>query len=341
MIKNNKSDVVITTRNIKYYREREFKCNIGDIISIDISTMPKMSHNKVIAICEICNSENEISFSKYNINHKRQNFYSCKKCSSIKSKKTCIKKYGVDSYTKTEKHKLIMKEWMSSDLFRQKSIKTQVEKNGCLYVQTDEFKEFISKFIKNKIIYLKYKNQYNCFFSNPENKNLRENGMLKNDGEKYSFNVPFIKEKIEKINLEKFGHISPFGNKDIQDKMRSEIYFRNLEKETIFKGDIYKINVFKSYRRRVRTNTEKIRRYLLEEWDGYDYYDNEYIKDYLSLDKNDRRYPTIDHKNSCFYGFINNLPPEEISQISNLCITKRFINSSKKDLNVSEFLKTI
>jgi hypothetical protein len=47
------------------------------------------------------------------------------------------------------------------------------------------------------------------------------------------------------------------------------------------------------------------------------------------LQSSDGCYPTIDHKNSVFYGFMNNIPPEDISDISNLCITKRFINSSK------------
>ena len=38
----------------------------------------------------------------------------------------------------------------------------------------------------------------------------------------------------------------------------------------------------------------------------------------------------IDHKISIFHGFINNIDPILISDISNLCITKRYINSSKQ-----------
>lgn len=48
-------------------------------------------------------------------------------------------------------------------------------------------------------------------------------------------------------------------------------------------------------------------------------------------------YPTIDHKISVYYGFINNISPEEIGDISNLCITKRWINSTKRDSIESEF----
>jgi uncharacterized CHY-type Zn-finger protein len=94
MIKNNESKVEITTRNLKYYRDRGYDCSVKEIITIDISTMPKMSHNKVIAICELCKSEKELPFSKYNKNKQRQGFYSCFKCSDRKRKLTTAKYRG-------------------------------------------------------------------------------------------------------------------------------------------------------------------------------------------------------------------------------------------------------
>jgi len=68
---------------------------------------------------------------------------------------------------------------------------------------------------------------------------------------------------------------------------------------------------------------------LFENWDGYDYYDGEYIKNNFNLHGLDNNYPTIDHKISVSYGFKNNIEPEKIADISNLCITKK-INNSKK-----------
>ncbi len=65
MIKNNESKVKITNRNIKYYRDKGYLCKIDDIIKICVLTMSNMSHNKVMAICEICKNENEIPYSKY------------------------------------------------------------------------------------------------------------------------------------------------------------------------------------------------------------------------------------------------------------------------------------
>ena len=63
MIKNNESKVNITSKNIKYYRDKGHLCEINDIITIDVLTMSKMSHNKIIAICDICKVDNEISNS--------------------------------------------------------------------------------------------------------------------------------------------------------------------------------------------------------------------------------------------------------------------------------------
>jgi len=85
------------------------------------------------------------------------------------------------------------------------------------------------------------------------------------------------------------------------------------------------------YKRIVKNITLKYKRELFNNWNGIDYYDNECIKENLILNPLDRSYPTIDHKTSVLYGFLNDIPPEVIGDISNLCITKKHINSSKKE----------
>jgi len=77
---------------------------------------------------------------------------------------------------------------------------------------------------------------------------------------------------------------------------------------------------------------------LFEIWDGIDYYDGEYIKDNINLHYNNKLYPTIDHKVSTINGFLNNISPEIIGSIENLCITKRSINSSKNYKTENEFM---
>ena len=76
-------------------------------------------------------------------------------------------------------------------------------------------------------------------------------------------------------------------------------------------------------------------------WNGYDYYDNEYIKENYKLNYNDNNYPTIDHKISIYYGFSNNIEPYIISNTDNLCITKKEINRKKSIRNENEFKKDI
>lgn len=70
-----------------------------------------------------------------------------------------------------------------------------------------------------------------------------------------------------------------------------------------------------------------------------DYYDGEYIKNNIKLKHTDKNFPTIDHKISIYSGYKNNLSVDEIANIDNLCITKRFLNSKKNRLTEEEFYK--
>lgn len=320
MIKNNESRIKITTRNIKYYTDKNYNCKIGDIISININSMPMNSHNKVIAICELCKNEIELEFSKYNRNKNRHGYYSCLNCSNYKRVITMNKKYGVDNYSQCEKAKKNNMKWMSSKEFKEKAKKTIKEKyNVEHYSKTQEFK--ISSSIKNKqtIKEKKIKGIYKCSLSSRENQKLKEEGMLKKYGEKYSFLVPEIKEKItSKKN---------FNRKRLIEKSNNSIKL----------GISYNKEEFKIYRMRVRYLTDKIREKLFKNWDGYDYYDGEFIKENLKLNYNNSQYPTIDHKISCFKGFIENIPVEKIANIDNLCITKRNLNGKKSHNNLFNF----
>jgi len=91
------------------------------------------------------------------------------------------------------------------------------------------------------------------------------------------------------------------------------------------------------YRKRVRKLTERNRKILMENWDGNDYYDGEYIANNFSYKHTDREYPTLDHKVSIIHGFQNNISEEEISSLSNLCMTKKRHNSSKSFLTEESY----
>ena len=168
---------------------------------------------------------------------------------------------------------------------------------------------------------------------------------MKKYGYKTNLISPEFKFKIKEILLEKYGtdkffEINRYTNSN-KNKFKLISNLENLmsyyeNSESLYNKEIIE-DQYLFYRNEVRRLTKKSLKSLIDSWDGLDYYDKESIEENYMLDKNDPNYPTIDHKISVYYGFVNNIPPEEISDISNLCITKRFINSKKRDLIESEF----
>jgi hypothetical protein len=149
----------------------------------------------------------------------------------------------------------------------------------------------------------------------------------------HPLNNSIVKNKIIETNNKKYGCDYLFQSKDFINN--DEI--KNKSKQTAIKNGFIipdeLLTPYEKYKNKCRKLTYKIKNELFENWNGHDYYDDEYIKDYLNLHNTDKRFPTIDHKKSIYYGFINNIPEEEICGIENLCITKRSINSSKRSKN--------
>jgi hypothetical protein len=135
-----------------------------------------------------------------------------------------------------------------------------------------------------------------------------------------AFKLDENKQKFKNTCKIKYGFDNPLKNSDISNKMvttKEKIgqYSKNRSEYSVYKN-------------KCRTLSRLNRLTILNNWNGYDYYDNEYILEYLKLNPLDPLYPTVDHKISILEGFKNNLSPEEISDIKNLCVTKRKINSS-------------
>jgi hypothetical protein len=140
-------------------------------------------------------------------------------------------------------------------------------------------------------------------------------------------------EKTKKTNLERYG--VEYSAKTCEGQLTRKL--TRIKKGLQIPDEL--LDKFYLYRRLVDNKLELIREEIIKKWSGYDYYDGEYIKDNFKLNPSDRLYPTIDHKISVYYGFINNINIDEISDIKNLCITKSYLNSKKKDLNEHEFIK--
>jgi hypothetical protein len=201
---------------------------------------------------------------------------------------------------------------------------------------------------KNYITQTKVINKYSCnkcgYLKKIETVRLKY-------GVDYTIQLDEIKNRRNETNINKYGGKSPFSSKNIREKSKLTL-LKNYSVENPFKSSIIidkikKTNIengkwsiddnYNSYRRGVISLTNKVKMNLFEEWNGFDYYDHEYIKDNLNLSKNSKFYPTIDHKISVLYGYINGISIEEISDISNLCITKKYINSKKSSLTEDEF----
>ena len=244
---------------------------------------------------------NRVKCYSYYKNISNCDIYTCNKCSIIKKSKTCMINYGVDNPSKSKDIKERKKE-------------TTMKNHGVEYP------------LQSKVII----SNLRSYFSD-------------------KYGVDWITKDInlskirKNTNLEKYGYESVLSSPDIHSKIKETCLYRygvsyvsqcEWFKDTVRNNRVSKGNqiptklktLYERYKSIVRSNTK---RSIFDDWDGIDYYDNEYIKDNMLLHPNDRLYPTIDHKVSIYYGFMNNIPESEIYDTKNLCITKRHINSSK------------
>jgi len=303
----------VTQYNLRIFKK--FGFNIGDIAIVDIKDWNRNSHEKVLVKCDICGTEKYNQYRQYMDSYEKYNSYTCSsKCSTFKNKNTCLEKYGFEHATQSEEVK-------------NKRIETCLEKYGVDNIfKNNEIKKNI-----DSVKRIKY----------GENLEIIVNKMKKTMLNRYSVdNVSKLEEVKEVKEVKKQ---TCFKNYGVTHPMRSEEIVNKLKETNIKNGNWYKENNdgWKLYRKMVDDITRKNAKKLFETWNGFDYYDNEYILPYYKLNYNNRCYPTIDHKISVKNGFLSNISIEEISSIDNLCLTKRSINSQKNSKNEYQFKSSI
>jgi len=158
-------------------------------------------------------------------------------------------------------------------------------------------------------------------------KKKKEETTFKNYGVKHTFQSNINIKKRKKTLLKKY---NVEHNSQIESVKKAKQLFSDDE-----------LPKWKKYQRSVRQQTKSKKKILLEFWDGTDYYDGEYIKNYFYLNCYNKKYPNIDHKLSIFYGFKNNISIEEMISIENLCFTKRSHNMRKNTKTNIEYKKII
>ena len=336
MLKYENIEIKITNRIKNYYSTKHNKqYTVGDIITIKIIDLSKSSHIKVDAICDICGEEHKIFYYNYITQINGYNFYSCKKCSNEKNKETIKLKYGLYKFKKiTTDEKIIL-------------IKNKCNSNNYIFIS------FISNLITlkcnvdNHIWTTTYRNfmkydqkcdkcseniRLTTIINKINTKCLKMNYMfLGFENEKYINNLTLLKLKCSKHTwTQSYKHFiccdcgcpeCGIITRCLSSKITRIKNGNQLSDDKISKYDLY--------RRKVHNKTRLLKQQLFENWNGYDFYDNEYIKDNLTLKCHDKNYPTIDHKLSVCHCFENDISIEICANIDNLCITKRRINSTK------------
>ena len=255
----------------------------------------------------LCYCGKPVNYTKYSVGYSKRCSKECAwKDPNIveKRKKTCIEKYGVDSFTKTKDYIEKTKEtnntrygkdfYLQSDSMKEKRKIFNLEKYGVDHHMKSDI--FMYKFKENNIRLFGVDNVSKLSYIKDKKKATFQN----NYGINHIFSSNEIKGNYFK---DKYGY-----NPYISNEMKSEF--------KIYKDFVWKI-------------TYRYKNLLIKNWDGYDYYDNEFIKENYNLYYNDNRYPSIDHKISIHFGFINKIDPSIIGDMCNLCITKRSINRKK------------
>ena len=134
----------------------------------------------------------------------------------------------------------------------------------------------------------------------------RKNTLLLNYGVDYASKISGFRDKMIKTKCEKYG-------------------FKSLDE----------ITQFETYRNKVRCLTRKSKYLLFKSFEKC-----YYTGIVMDLGGCGSKSKTIDHKISIIYGFKNNMSPEQIAHIDNLCVACRFVNSMKNYMTEEEFKKS-
>ena len=194
--------------------------------------------------------------------------------------------------------------------------------------QVDSIKEKIKETLNDK-----YGVDHPMFLE--ETKNKIKETCLERYGETSYNKTDEFKKKTIKTNLEKYG--AEYSTKTEEGQLKRKI--TRIKNGNQIPDEF--VDEYRKYRLIVNRSLQRNKKVILDSWNGYDYYDGEFIKENFNLNKNDRLYPHFDHKISVAYGFKNSIDPDIIADISNICITKQWINGLKKEMNENEFKKLL
>ena len=194
----------IMSNTVKYYRDKGYKCNVGDIIYVKISDLPNRSNVKIRYICDKCGEIKTIRYCDYNRRHKEEKDF-CEKCKYEKTKKTNLLKYGYENV-------------MGNEEIRKKREETNLNRYGVKFAIQNA--DILNK-IKRTCI-----EKYGV--DNPaKSESIKEkirNTDIKRYGTKHHLSSEEIISKKVKTCMERYGVPYPFMSDKVVEKARKTLY---------------------------------------------------------------------------------------------------------------------
>lgn len=105
MIIEKEIDVKLNSKNITYYKSKEYSAIYGETIKVKIEDLYNQSISIITGKCDNCGSEKKMQYRLYNNNLKKYGIYYCNECKHLKSKQTKLYLYGDENYNNYEKSK--------------------------------------------------------------------------------------------------------------------------------------------------------------------------------------------------------------------------------------------
>jgi len=212
MLVTEKIQIKGNSRNLKHYKDLNYNIKHNENIMVNVCDLPKTTKYKIIAKCDICGIEKEISYHSYLRNIKKYNIYTCISCCDIKNKKTNNEKYNVNYPTQSKE--IILKRKQNN-----------LDKYG-----VDETVKLQSN--KDKVKQTKLKKYGNRNYNNIEK--IKKTKLKKYGNENYN-----NREKAEKSCLLKYGVTNISKVNTIKNKKKLT-YIKNYNVDNYSKSDIYK-----------------------------------------------------------------------------------------------------
>jgi len=295
MITKDKITINVTNTTKAHYINLGYEI-INNKMNVYIKDLPKHSGIEIFVKCDKCGELRKMQYRNYLKSLETYNEYFCNKCCHVKSEKTYLEKNNIKCI------------FLDTNFIEENKKRNQIKREAL-----EESKNIIKS--NNKKIELEEK----------RTKFIQKAKDI--HGNKYNYTlVNYVTNKIK---------VEIICNMCGKHFFQSPSNHNNHKQNCTYCDGKYKINdnSIIEYRKKVRNETYKYKKELYNNWNGYDYYDNEYIKDNFNLKSFDDNYPSLDHKISIKYGFDNNISIEKIGNINNLCITKRLINIKKGKKN--------